>query len=69
MARLLNHRYGPKPKKANEASQELGEELADVLFALACMANSEGIDLGEHLEGVIAKVWHRDRDRYRTADR
>ena len=69
LARLLNDRYGPKPKKANEAPQELGEELADILFALACLANSQGIDLGEHLEGVLAKVWRRDRDRYRPADR
>jgi NTP pyrophosphatase (non-canonical NTP hydrolase) len=69
LARLLNHRYGPKPKKANEASQELGEELADILFAIACLANSQGIDLGENLEGVITKVWQRDRDRYRPADR
>jgi NTP pyrophosphatase (non-canonical NTP hydrolase) len=67
LARLLNHLYGPKPKKASEAAQELGEELADIVFALICLANSEGIDLGESLEGVIAKVWHRDRDRYRVA--
>jgi NTP pyrophosphatase (non-canonical NTP hydrolase) len=65
LARLLNHLYGPKPKKANEAAQELGEELADIIFAVACLANSEGIDLGENLEAVIAKVWQRDRDRYR----
>lgn len=66
LARVLNHLYGPKPKKANEAAQELGEELADIVFALICLANSEGIDLGASLEEVIAKVWHRDRDRYRA---
>ncbi len=65
LARLLNHAYGPKPKKASEAPQELGEELADIVFAIICLANSEGIDLGESLEGVLDKVWHRDRDRYR----
>jgi NTP pyrophosphatase (non-canonical NTP hydrolase) len=64
LARLINHLYGPKPKKEGEVAQELGEELADILFAVICMANSEGIDLGEELEAVIAKVWHRDRDRY-----
>ncbi len=66
LARLLNHLYGPKPKKAAEASQELGEELADIIFAIACLANSLGIDLGKSLDGVIAKVWRRDRDRYRA---
>lgn len=66
LARLLNHLYGPKPKKASEAHQELGEELADIVFAIVCLANSQDIDLGQSLDGVIAKVWRRDRDRYRT---
>lgn len=68
LARLLNHLYGPKPKKPSEAAQELGEELADIIFAIACLANSQGIDLGESLDAVIAKVWQRDRDRYRAKD-
>jgi NTP pyrophosphatase (non-canonical NTP hydrolase) len=65
LARLVNHLYGPKPKKADEAAQELGEELADVVFALICMANREGIDLGASFERVMDKVWTRDRTRYR----
>lgn len=64
LARLLNHLYGPKPKKESEAAQELGEELADILFAVICLANSEGIDLQVELQRVIDKVWSRDRDRY-----
>jgi NTP pyrophosphatase (non-canonical NTP hydrolase) len=67
LARLINHLYGPKPKKASEASQELGEELADIIYAIICLANSEGIDLETSLSQVIAKVWRRDRDRYTTA--
>jgi NTP pyrophosphatase (non-canonical NTP hydrolase) len=67
LARLINHLYGPKPKKASEASQELGEELADIVFAVICMASSEGIDLEESLGDVLVKVWERDRDRYRGA--
>jgi NTP pyrophosphatase (non-canonical NTP hydrolase) len=64
LARLLNHRHGPKPKKPGEPSQELGEELADIIFAVICLANSEGIDLETSLQHVIHKVWERDRDRY-----
>ena len=64
LARLINHLYGPKPKKASEAAQELGEEMADILFAIICMANREGIDLGDSLQQVIDKVWVRDRNRY-----
>lgn len=65
LARLINHAYGPKPKKAEEAAQELGEELADILFAIICLANSEAIDLERSLDRVLVKVWDRDRDRYR----
>jgi len=68
LARLINHIYGPKPKKPTEADQELGEELADILFAVICLANSEGIDLAESIEGVLAKVWRRDGNRYRLTN-
>jgi NTP pyrophosphatase (non-canonical NTP hydrolase) len=68
LARLVNHLYGPKPKKPGEAAQELGEELADIVFAIICMANSEGIDLEHSLQGVIDKVWYRDRDRYQARE-
>ena len=68
LARLINHTYGPKPKKAEEAAQEMGEELADIVFAIVCIANSEGIDLQYSLDRVLAKVWDRDRDRYRKGD-
>ena len=64
LARLVNHLYGPKPKKPDEAAQELGEELADIVYAVICLANSKEIDLGESLDRVIAKVWARDRERY-----
>jgi NTP pyrophosphatase (non-canonical NTP hydrolase) len=67
LARLINHLYGPKPKKASEAAQELGEEVADIVFALVCLANSQDIDLEESLRHVLAKVWQRDRDRYQAA--
>jgi NTP pyrophosphatase (non-canonical NTP hydrolase) len=67
LARLINHLHGPKPKKASEAAQEMGEELADILFAVICLANSEQIDLGASFEQVLAKVWDRDRERYRSS--
>jgi NTP pyrophosphatase (non-canonical NTP hydrolase) len=64
LARLVNHLYGPKPKKPDEAAQELGEELADIIFAIICLANSQELDLEPSLERVLDKVWHRDRNRY-----
>lgn len=68
LSRLVNHLYGPKPKKASEARQDLGEELADIMFAIICLANSQRIDLGESLQQVIEKVWDRDRNRYVNAE-
>ena len=65
LARLINHLYGPKPKKLDEAPQELGEELADILFVLICVANSEGIDLETSLQQVLDKVWKRDLNRFK----
>ena len=66
-ARLVNHLYGPKSKKPTEAPQELGIELADILFAVICMANSEGIDLQDSFARVMEKYRVRDKDRYRNA--
>jgi len=63
-SRLINHLYGPKPKKANESSQELGDELSDILFAVICLANSQNIDLQEAFEQMISKYTVRDKNRY-----
>jgi NTP pyrophosphatase (non-canonical NTP hydrolase) len=64
LARLLNHRFGPKKKKPEEPDQDLGEELADVLFVLLVIANQQGIDLGEALERVLEKYRVRDSERW-----
>jgi NTP pyrophosphatase (non-canonical NTP hydrolase) len=64
VGRLLNHMYGSKPKKPGEARQELGEELADVLFTLICLANSHSINLDDEISKVIQKSKNRDKDRF-----
>lgn len=65
LGRLLNHIYGSKPKKPDEAGQELGEEIADILFALICIANRHSIDLDKELYKVIDKSKIRDKDRFK----
>ncbi|HIN78590.1 MAG TPA: nucleotide pyrophosphohydrolase [Gemmatimonadetes bacterium] len=67
LARELNHRFGPKVKKAKEPDQELALELADVLFVLIVIANEQGIDLDKALEGVLAKYRERDGERWAPA--
>ena len=64
LARLVNHQFGTKPKKPDEDEQEIGEELADVLFVILCMANEQGIDLDEAFDGVMEKYHRRDGDRW-----
>lgn len=64
LARLLNHRFGHKPKKHGEPEQELALELADILFVLLVIANEQGIDLDEALERTLEKYRTRDSDRW-----
>jgi NTP pyrophosphatase (non-canonical NTP hydrolase) len=64
VAREVNHRYGPKKKKSAEDNTELADELGDVIFTVACIANSLGIDLDEAFARVMAKLYARDKDRW-----
>lgn len=64
VGRILNHTYGSKPKKTTEKEQKLGEELADVIFSVITLANSQHIDLDKEMEKVIQKSIDRDNDRF-----
>src|SRR5512133_2558000 len=64
LARLLNHEYGEKPKKPGEPPQEIGEEIADVVFVLLSLANSLDIDMDEAFARVMTKYRSRDAARW-----
>ena len=64
LAREVNHRFGQKTKKRDEAEGDLAMEMADILFVLICMANREGIDLQAGFDRMMAKVETRDRERW-----
>jgi NTP pyrophosphatase (non-canonical NTP hydrolase) len=64
LAREVNHRFGQKTKKPDEADGNLAMEMADILFVLICMANREGIDLQAAFDRMMEKVETRDRDRW-----
>jgi NTP pyrophosphatase (non-canonical NTP hydrolase) len=64
LAREVNACFGPKKKKPGENEKELGDEIADVIFTLACLANSQNIDLSEHLQRIIDKCYIRDNNRF-----
>ena len=64
LAREVNHRFGQKTKKKDEAEGDLGMEMADILFVLICMANREGIDLQQAFDRMMEKVEQRDTSRW-----
>lgn len=64
LAREINHKYGPKKKKAGETESAMEEELGDILFTLICIANKEGINLTDSFEKAIDKCYGRDNERY-----
>jgi NTP pyrophosphatase (non-canonical NTP hydrolase) len=64
VARILNHAYGDKPKKPGEIHQDLADELADIIYSIICLANSEKIDLDDAMQRAIDKLKTRDADRF-----
>lgn len=68
LSREINHRYGEKPKKPDEADNSVEMELGDVLFIALCFANSLGIDLTEAHEKVMHKFNTRDANRWTKKD-
>ena len=69
LAREINHRFGEKTKKKEEAEGSLALELADILFVVICIANSQGIDLDAAFEAMMAKVNVRDAGRWTRKER
>ena len=64
LSRELNHRYGSKLKRPDEAEQDLALEIGDILFVLIALSNEQGIDLDEALTRVLRKYELRDGDRW-----
>ena len=64
VARIIARRYGEQSEKESDKSKDLGEEMADVLFVLICLANQTGIDLTEALHKNLEKKTKRDKDRH-----
>lgn len=68
LAREVNHTYGEKPKKAEEAENSVENELGDIMFVLVCFANSLGVDLEQAHARVMNKFRTRDKDRWTKLD-
>ncbi len=69
VARIISRKYGEQSFKPSDKDKDLGDELADVLFVLICIANQTGIDLTQALEKNLMKKTARDKDRHKQNDK
>ena len=65
VARIMARRYGDQSEKESDKNKDLGDELADVLFVLICLANQTGINLTEAFLKNLDKKSIRDAQRHR----
>jgi len=64
VARIIARRYGEQSEKESDKQKDLGDEMADVLFVLICLANQTGINLTEALNKNLEKKSIRDAERH-----
>ena len=64
LARVMARQYGDQSFKDGEKAN-IGEEMADILWVLLCLANQTGVDLTEELKKSIEKKTKRDKNRHR----
>ncbi|PWJ44503.1 nucleotide pyrophosphohydrolase [Sediminitomix flava] len=69
VARIMARKYGEQSFKKSDEDVDLGDEMADVLFVLICLANQTGIDLTEALNKNLEKKSIRDADRHKNNEK
>ena len=69
LARLMARKYGDQSFKESDKNRDLGDEMADVLWVLICLANQTGVDLTAALEANFAKKTVRDAERHRNNEK
>ncbi len=69
VARIMARRYGEQSEKESDKSKDLGDEMADVLFVLICLANQTGIDLEQALRKNLEKKTNRDHSRHKENEK
>jgi len=66
VARIIARRYGEQSEKESDKNKDLGEEMADVLFVLICLANQTGINLEDAFTKSMLKKTERDQERHQN---
>ena len=68
LARVIVRQYGPQVAKQSDLDRNIEEELADVLWVVACLANQTGVDLTEAFRKTLRKKTERDRKRFQRPE-
>ena len=66
VARIIARRYGEQSEKESDKNKDLGEELADVVFVVLCLANQTGINLQDAFDKKLNLKTQRDHDRHQN---
>ncbi len=66
VARIIARRYGEQSEKESDRNKDLGEELADVIFVVLCLANQTGVDMEEAFRKKLELKTQRDHDRHHS---
>ena len=69
VARIIARRYGEQSAEESDKSKDLGEELADVLFVVLCLANQTGVNMQDAFEKKLDLKTKRDHDRHHNNDK
>jgi len=69
VARIIARRYGEQSEKESDKNKDLGEELADVVFVVLCLANQTGIDLQAAFDKKMDLKTNRDHDRHHNNEK
>lgn len=69
VARIIARRYGEQSEKDSDKEKDLGEELADVMFVVLCLANQTGVDLETAFYKKLDSKTKRDHDRHQNNDK
>lgn len=66
VARIIARRYGEQSEKESDKDKDLGEELADVMFVVLCLANQTGVNLQEAFDKKLDIKTKRDKNRHKN---
>lgn len=69
VARIIARRYGEQSEKESDKNKDLGEELADVVFVVLCLANQTGVDLQAAFDKKMELKTKRDHDRHHNNEK